>query len=77
MAMQSALGVQDLGRLHCSTVSDSKGVTIFVTVQHVADVKSVQVMLNELLCQLKTYYISFVRVLLSNGCQLINFIKSN
>lgn len=41
-AMQIALGVQDLGRLHCSPIVDNRGVTILVTVQYVHDTKSVQ-----------------------------------
>lgn len=43
LAMQSALGVQDLGRLHSKTITDSRGVTILVTVQHIQEPKTVQV----------------------------------
>lgn len=42
-SMQAALGVEDLGRLHCSPIVDNRGVTIMVTVQYVHDQKSVQV----------------------------------
>lgn len=48
--MQLALGVQDLGRLHYQPITDEHGVTIFVTVQHVADLKTVQVKISPFFC---------------------------
>lgn len=41
--MQAALGVKDIGRLHCRPITDGQGSVLLVTVHYVADTKSVQV----------------------------------